>query len=264
MSGLVYVNDTDLSTLGVSITRAVSGFWGGPQIRQASTPLLDRIGHVSLTDSPPADPRLARVGGVQEAADTASLNALLDELKRLIYDGVVRIRPGDITDREWEAVATLSDPTPIGGWKTRVAHQIEIVFECQDPVAQALTPTVIDFSGGATQMPLGTAVSQPIIRIGDGDTDPVITLLDHRDQVLQTMSFTGTWGTGEWLEIDCENLTIIDQDGAAQDGALAIGDAFIDLNPFDGAPGTSGPFPKLQKTSGGGALAQAEYLKRWL
>lgn len=259
-TGALFVNDVDVATLGLSIGRPVVGAWDGPDLRAPTAPLLGRLGRVSLTGAPPAAARLIVAHGHQSAADTASLQALEDALKRLVGDGIVRVRLGDHVDREWEARGRVVI-RPLGAWQTRTAQEVDLSFDCDDPIAQAVTPRIIDFSGGATECPLGTAVSQPIIRIGDSATNPVVTLRDHRGQVVQTMGFVATIGAGDWYEIDCEVQTIVDQDGANQ--ALTFDGAtnFLSLNPYNAA-GTSGPWPTLESSSG--SLAISEYRERYL
>jgi len=259
-TGLLYVNDVDVATLGVSIGRPVRGPWDGIDIRQPSGPVLGSLGRLALTDAPPALPRQIVALGRQEAASTASLLDLEDQLKRLVYDGIVRVRVGDRSDREWEAIARLR-VSPLSGWQARLTQDVEFVFDCEDPVAQAVTPTVVDFAAAATECPLGTAVSKPIIRIGDNVTNPVVTLKDHLGQTVQTMGFTITIGAGAWLEIDCEQQTIVDEAGANQADTFDGLTDFLELNPYHAA-GLSGPWPTLSISGGG--LAVAEYRKRWL
>ncbi|HSV93283.1 MAG TPA: hypothetical protein VLH81_09405 [Desulfobacterales bacterium] len=259
-TGLLYVNDVDVATLGVTISRSVRGPWDGVNIRMPSGPVLGSLGRLGLTDAPPADPRPIVAVGRQEAADTATLLSLEDDLKRLVYDGIVRVRVGDRDDREWEALGRVRI-TPIGSWMIRTVQDVEFVFDCQDPVGEAVAPTIVDFAAGAVECPLGTAVSKPIIRIGDTVTNPVVTVKDHLGQVVQTMGFTVVIGAGEWLEIDCEQQTIVDQDGANQADTFNGATDFIELNPYHGA-GLSGPWPTISISGGG--LAVAEYRKRWL
>lgn len=260
MSGLLFVNDVDVSTLGLSIGRSVVGAWDGPDVRAPTAPVLGRLGRLGLTDSPPANARRITATGRQRAADTATLQGLEDELKRLVHDGIVRVRAGDRADREWEARGKLF-VRPVGPWLARTAQDVDLVFECDDPLAQALTPRVVDFSAGATECPLGTAVSEPVIRIGDGATNPVVTVKDHRGQVVQTMGLVATIAGGDWFEIDCEAQTIVDQAGANQAAAFDGATEFLELNPYD-AGGTTGPWPTLEVSSG--ALGIAEYRERYL
>lgn len=259
-TALLYINDVDVATLGFAVSRAVRGAWDGIDIRQPSAPVMGKLGRLALTDAPPANPRQIVVAGRQEAADTATLRGLEDQLKRLAYDGVVRVRLGDDADREWEARARMR-VTPISGWQARTAQDVEITFECDDPTGQSVADTVVDFSGGATECPLGTAPSAPVIWIGDTVTNPVVTLKDHLGQVVATMGFTITIGAGDWIEIDCEGQTVIDQDGANQAATFDGSTEFLELNPYHGG-GTSGPWPTIGVSGGG--LAVASYRKRWL
>ncbi len=256
---LLYVNDIDVADLGVTVGQSIDGWRDGPDIRLPAAPLLGRIGRLGLTDAPAANARVFSVDAVQIGSTVADLLSKLDQLKRLVYDGVVRIRTGEASDREYLGVAGLT-VGPMGDWLNQVAHTLRFRFDCDDATARALIPTVVPFSASATAIPLGTAPSAPVIRIGDSVTNPVITYKDHRGQTQRTMGFTITIAAGGWLEIDCELKTIVDQDGAQQAAALTSGD-FIELNPYDGG-GIAGPWPTLGVS--GGSLAQAEYRKRWL
>lgn len=259
-TGLLFVNDVDLASLGVSIARPLRGPWDGLDLRQSAAPVLGSLGQVPLTDAPVANPRQIVATGRQQGATTSALLTLEDDLKHLLYDGIVRVRVGDRADREWEARAILR-VTPVGAWQTRTVQDVEMVFTCEDPAAQDVTPTVVDFAAGATECPLGTAVSKPVLRIGDTATNPVLTVRDHLGQVVQTMGLTITIGAGAWLEIDCEAQTIVDQAGANQADTFDGSTNFLELNPYHGA-GLSGPYPTLEIS--GGSLAVAEYRKRWL
>lgn len=259
-TGLLYVNDVDVATLSLTVSRAVRGAWDGVDIRQPAAPVLGRIGRLALTDAPPANPRQIVIGGRQEAVDTATLQDLQKQLTRLVYDGIVRVRLGDDADREWEAKGRMR-VNPIGSWVGRIAQDIELVFDAEDPVGQSTTPTVVNFAAAATECPLGTAPSAPVFWIGDTVTNPVVTLKNHLGQVVATMGFTIVIGAGEWLEVDCEKETIVDQDGVDQASTFDGSTEFLTLNPYDGA-GTEGPWPTLSVS--GGSLAVAEYRKRWL
>lgn len=259
-TGLLYIDDTDVATLGLAIARPVRGPWDGIDLRQSAAPVLGKLGRIALTDAPVANPRQIVAMGRQVASSTAALQVLEDALKRLVYDGVVRVCVGDRPTREWEAKARMR-VTPIGGWQTRIAQDVELVFDCDDPTGQDTTDSVVSFSAGAAECPLGTAPSAPIIRIGGGVTDPEVTLKDHLGQVVATMAFTIVLGAGEWLEIDCESQTIIDQDGANQAATFDGSGEFLVLNPYHAA-GPDGPWPTL--STSGGTLAVAEYRRRWL
>ena len=263
---LLYVDGVDVDTLGVRIGRDLVGPRDGPDIGGPTAPVLGRVGHVTLSDAPPGKPRTLRFHGIQVAETVQDLvggGGLLDRLKRLVYDGVVRVRTGDMTDREYLGTCRLV-VGPVGPWRTMHAHTVQLVFTCDDPLAQSLAPVTVGFAGGATECPLGTAVSSPLIRIGDIATNPVVTCRDHLGRVVQTMGFTATLGAGAWLEIDCEQQTIVDQAGAQQAATLTSGD-FLELNPFDApreALTNGGPWPTLEVSTGG--LASAEYHKRYL
>lgn len=260
MPGLLYVNDVDVATLGLTVGTPLTGAADGPEIRASTAPILGRMGHLALTDSPPAAPRRITVSGRQKAATTGALLDLEDRLKRVVHDGIVRVRLGDRPDREWEARGRMF-VRPIGGWQARTAQDVDLIFEADDPIAQAIAPRTVSFAGGPTECPLGTAVSQPVILIGDGATNPVVTLRDHRGQVIHAMGFVAAIGAGEWFEINCETQTIVDQDGTNQAATFDGETEFIELNPYH-AGSFTGPWPTLEVSSG--ALATAEYRERYL
>lgn len=258
---VLYVNDVDLdaaSGLGVKVGR-IDGHRESPTRSVPSAPIPGRDGHVELADVATSGARIIRVDAVQVGSSTSDLLAKLDALKRLVLDGLVRVRTGDHSDREWIARCTLRAGV-IGPWIKSRAHSLRFEFRCPDPLAQSLSDSVVDFSGGATQMPLGTAPSLPVIRIGNA-TNPTLTYKDAAAATIAQMRFTITLGVGEFIDIDCLNQTIIDDQGANQVAALNPADGFIVLDPYD-ATDVDGPWPTLESSSG--TVATATYRKRFL
>jgi len=259
MSGLLWINDRDVSELGVIVGPDATGHRDGPQVTPQGQPILGRFGQVQVSDRTTAAPRVISLVSAQTAADVAALRAALDELKLLCMAGVVRVRVGDQPDREWEAIGSVR-VAPWGDWLNQVGHAVTLSFTALDPVAESVTPDHVGFAAAATECPLGSAIVQPLIRLG-GVTNPVVTLRDHLGRSQGTMGLTATLSASEWLEVDCEAKTITDQDGVQQAPVLTSGD-FIELDPRLGA-GLSGPYPTLE-CSGSPAIAEAIYRRRWL
>jgi phage-related protein len=120
----------------------------------------------------------------------------------------------------------------------------------------------VDVNSIRTGIPLGTAVSAPLIRVLGAATNPVITYRDKSGAVRQSMTLTITLAATDYLEIDCELFTITKYvSGVASNGItlLTAGD-FIALDPQDGDY-ANGVWPTLEISAGS---AEVLYRKAWL
>lgn len=261
MADVLFINDVDVDSaagLGVKVGRS-EGHRSSPLRRIPTAPILGREGHVELTDEATSGPRILTFDAVQVGDTVSDLTTKLEALKRLALNGLVRIRTGDYADREYLGRGAI-DVGLIGPWLSTQAHTLRLEFTCADPLARGLSDLVVDFTGGATQVPLGTAPSKPVLRVGNV-TNPTITYRNAAAGLISQMRLTITLGGAEWVDIDCENQTIVDDQGANQVGTLNVADNFISLNPYD-ATDVDGPWPTLEVS--GGTLADCTYRKRYL
>lgn len=259
-TGVLFLNDTDVdaaSGLGLKVSR-IDGHRESPGRTVRAAPVPGRDGHIELSTSTTSPPRVIRVSAMQVGSSLADLMTKLDALKWLAT-GLVRVRVGDASDREFVGRIKLTVGV-LGAWMQGVAHSVQIEAECPDPLARGLSDQVVGFSGGATQIPLGTAPSRPVIRIGNA-TNPVITYRDAASAQIAQMRFTISLGAAEWIDIDCLNQTIVDDQAANQAAALNAADSFIALDPRDAAA-VDGPWPTIETSSG--TVATCTYRKRYL
>jgi hypothetical protein len=117
---------------------------------------------------------------------------------------------------------------------------------------------------GATRqaIPLGTAVSAPTIRIMGAATNPVLTYRNAGGTVKQTMGFTVTLASTDYLEINGELFSITKYaSGVASNGmALWTSGDFPALDPQDGYPSIDS-YPTLEVSAGTGEVL---YRRTWL
>lgn len=259
--GILIVNGTDLETLGVQIGRGLQGWRDGIQATVPTAPMPGRAGGVPLSRVPTLRPRRFVASGHQTGTSVSDLVAKLDQLKWTLRIGELADVPFHLIDdasREWVGRAQLT-VRGIGPDVASVKHAITIAFLCDDPTGRDTTDTVVDFTSLA-QLPMGTASAAPVLRLGEGATNPVVTYRDSSGVVQGSLGLTATLGAGAWVDVDCLNQTIVDQAGANRASYLTSGD-FLLFDPAD-AEDYGGPYPTLE-VAGGGTLNRATYRRRW-
>ena len=131
---------------------------------------------------------------------------------------------------------------------TQKAYDVALRFLVSDPRYYATSDTIVNFTT-ATDMPLGTALVDPVVRL-TGGTDPVLIYKNSSAVEVARMEFT--W-SGTWIDIDMDAKTILDNTGTSQIAALDTGE-FFSLDPNDGDYPTS-DWPTLEVSGGGSGTA---------
>lgn len=265
----VYINDKDLSDLGF-ILETPEGFREGLTFPDRRTGLPGRVGTVRLAREDESSPRRIILVGTLFATPSEGVSTLrshLDELKGRLYDGDIEVRFSDDEERVFYGRTENVGHTAIPPALTQRGMRLRVPILCSDPLIYARRSTVVPFAAAAAQLPLGTAPSTPLLRIGTAPggaaTNPTITYKDHRGDTITTLALTYTFGASEWLDIDCELAKITDESDANQISALTSGD-FPVFDPHD-ASGESGPYPTIEISAATGAIdfAEAHYRKAW-
>lgn len=268
MQTALYVNDFDTSRLGLIVT-GVDGWRDAPSTRDRTTQLPTRVGAIILAPEAETAPRQISIEGVIDpshaglALTMANVRAAISELQERIYRGTIEVRFADEPDifvlARGEQAQLVASPPQFMNPKSRV--QIRLL--CPDPLRYDRNGSVVGFGvSPRTGTPLGTAVSAPVLRIMGAATNPVITYRDKSGTVRQTMTFTVTLASTDYLEIDCELFTITKYaSGVASNGItlLTAGD-FIALDPQDGDY-AGGVWPTLEVSAGSG---ECLYRRAWL
>lgn len=193
-----------------------------------------------------------------------TLLANLDNLKfRTLGRRAVEIVFQDVTTRYFTGRLESNSYPTIQPYQIARGIFVQWVFLCEDPLAYDTTDQSIDFTSGATQCPIGTARSKPIISAVGPATNLVVIYSNSGGTEIQRITTTGSIPAGETLEIDNATQRIA-LEGDLDDGAAFLqGDwgHFVTLDPKDAAA-LSGAYPTLQAT-GGPASIVAEYARAW-
>lgn len=266
---VVWVNDKDLGDLGFVLNNDLSGWRDTPTFRDRYSNLPGRMGAVSLSRELETEPRRMTLAGLLHATSVANLLANKDELHARLAEGTIEVRFSDDEERVYygklDGAVRISSIRPA---LVQKGHACQFTILCPDPHIYHRRTTVVPFAAAAAQVPLGTGVSTPILRIGTAPggaaTDPTITYKDHRGDTITSLVLSYTFGASEWLDIDSELEKITDESDANQISAISSGD-FPRFDPHDAA-GEDGPYPTIEISAATGAIdfAEAHYRKAWI
>jgi len=261
MSGLLYFNGTDATTLGFTLVEAPE-LLSGPATQYQMADVPRKPGVLISTSSPMSDSRRLRISGYVQGNSLSNATATLDTLKSVVSKGIVEIKTGWDTARQWYGVLLDSPAGPNSAfWSTYLA--VELEFLLFDPFAYATTTSTVNFTNSATAIPLGTAPSTGqrtwggVITITGTATTPILTYKNYAGSTLATMSFTGYSPlSGDLIEINLGTGLVRKRVSGVYSntmGALAAGWDFPALDPNDGTFSAS-QWPTLEVSSGSGSI----------
>lgn len=257
----VYLNDYDLAGLGF-ILEAVEGWNDAPSVRDRVTQLPGRPGTIALAPEAETAPRALSFRGVIRATSLAGVRTSMAALQERLYRGTVEVRLSDDPDKVFfartEEQVRIVTPPQFASPHTRLSWRMT----CPDPLRYDRNGTVIGFSSARGATPLGSAPSLPVLRIMGAATNPVITYRNAAGESIGTMGFTITLAATDYLEIDCELMTVtkvVSGVATSVPTILTSGD-FLLLDPQDGSYPDS-VWPTLEVSAGTG---EALYRKAWL
>lgn len=149
--------------------------------------------------------------------------ANVDRLKRLWHSPelltVVRtttLTDGRVTVRTLlgEAVDSFEVATPSGMYIGRFV----VDLTCPDPFWYERETVSSDQSGTFVLFDAGTVQTRRVtVRLHGPATDPTFTV----EPAGTSFTWTGTIGTGGWVDVDAYRFTVVDQDGTSVAGALS-------------------------------------------
>jgi hypothetical protein len=250
----VRIDGVDLSTLGL-ITADVPELRDGVE-RDYPLGKVPGRGAVHLSRrGQPRERRITVVGAIA-AADHATVLTAMDSLKRRVGAREVQIVVADALTRYFTGrPESIRLPTIAPTLSQRMVH-VRWTWVCTDPLAYDTTPQSVAF-GAATQMPLGSAPSRPVLTLSVPAGDVAVIYRDSGGTERGRIELVDV--SGAELVIDCDDqvITFDDESGAE----LLSGGDFLELDPLDGAEG--GPYPTLEVV-GTVTAAVAVYRRAWL
>lgn len=250
MALTVSIDGKDLSTLGFSVRRA--------DTRRATTPrvwpsqsVANKAPRVRMSDRPQTEGRQLEVIGQLKGTSDSNFESRRDEI-------LARCRAGEVE-------VTFSDGTRIyygrflgadHGMLTRADlnfDEVALTWELLYPWAYASsTSSVTGIGSTATDIPLGTAPSlrDVTVQVNGTFTDPTVQYLASDGTTVFSASFTLSKSSSEWIKLDMEAGTIVDDTGTSQIDALDTGSDFPwALDPNDGVYWNSN-WPQMKVTDG--------------
>lgn len=221
----LYVNDTDLNSLGFKVRR-VDGLGNRPVSRQPKASVGGRHGSLVLTSKgAPIDQRIVTVtASIRPRAGTTSLATLeraMENLYALAGQGLCELRDWRDTTKMAIGLLETSDEVPFDPQylEQDPASAITLRFICDEPTRFTKAGLPIGLDTVRTAIDLGNAPGAPVIEIMGACTNPQIIVRDGAGTMRYTMGFTVTLAAEDFLRVDCDALVItLSDDAVLSDG----------------------------------------------
>lgn len=246
----------DLNDFGF-IVDPMTGIFDGPEASIPTAEMPGRLDVVVLNDRPTGSTRELTVKGIVTAATPSALTTAVRNLTAYARRAVA-VKTIRDANTYLPVVRCRVSEEPFATQARVPATRITLTWQAANPFWFATSETSLSFAAGATQMPLGTARSYPIIRATGAFTNLLITLKNSAAATIGTLGITVALGNvAHYVEIDCTpgQRTIIRNTGASAEAMdlLSSGD-FLALDPKDADPFTP-TWPTLEASITSGALA---------
>lgn len=277
MAWAVWINATDVSTLGFYVEQAES-WLAGPDRTYAATRLPGRMGSLLSAEPEVGERTLRLTGSIVPSDNLISTRATYEKrLKALAYQGLVTVTLDDDVNAPLriDAVCERFEAAPKAHPMTTPNSKVSVQFRCPDPTFYDLQSSILAFGTTATPCPTGNAPHGGIIRIAApawsaaSVTNPTLTYMTAGGATVTAMAFTGvTLVAGEdFLEIDLDRATVTLSDAGVRSNAistLTAGNTFFSIDPTDGDYVNAG-YPQLKVAVGAGTPScTLTYARRWL
>lgn len=254
--GLI-VDGFDLSEIGFTLRSGYQDSRGTPRVEYPSVNVPGR-GEVRTSNRADLGRRNLTIPGTVQAATFAQMHTWRDELAARLQPNVEHtFRTVDDETREFVGLVRKLAGDPVRPdqviARTDVAISVALI---EQPFIREVALTSNAFSA-ATAMDLGAMPVWPVVRINGAVTNPILVYRDDGGTEVARMEFTVTIGAGDWIEVDMEEKTIVDQASTSHPEYLT-GGYFFQLDPGDGDYPTAS-WPTLEETNG--ASCTAEYHK---
>lgn len=257
MSGVMYADGVDLSTLGFQVTNLFA--WrDGPVREYESVQVPGRI-ESAVSDCAVVEPRTLQVRGLVYG-DTAA-ERVTNARK------IVAAVSGDRTLRFGDAAQTIAtrfrghQMAPIAAadeFRANVGTVLTLDFLCPENAYRDASSSVINLSASPTAIPLGDLPSGGVVRIDGPATNPKIVYRTSMGAEVASIELTASLGSGGWIEVDLDKCRITTS-LATNPMMLMTGGKWFRLSHTHGNYATSS-WPTLEITSGTGSLT---YVKRF-
>lgn len=251
---VLYLNGTDVGTLGLNVTDA--GDWlSGVKPSRTSVAMPDGFGY-SESRVEAHNPRTGRVTlATTNGIALATREGVLDVIRDLV-SGIVEVTWAGSTRKLLARLEseTITSVTPV----SFVDPSLEISWDLvsYQGVRIDSTDSITGFSTTPGVVEVGTFFGQGVMWISGAATTPVVTLKDFRGNTVATMTFA-TLAADEALEVDLYAGKVYLHDAGVRTesaGSLtAASDGFFKFRP-EHANVTAEAYPTIEVSSGNGLL----------
>ena len=255
------VDGFDLGTLGLKLEPRTRDVFSDASLDFTTAPVPGRAGTAHLSRRGQVRPRPFTVPAYVEADDAIALELAVDEIKYRLSRGDRQLIFPHHDDRYITARLLRPRWLPVAPDYVQTVRRMALQFLAADPWFYESAQQSIVFST-ATAMPIGNAITLPVITLVGAVTDPVITYKDGSGATIRTMGFTVTMTGGDTLVIDCDDMKLTLNAGASTDAGLLTSGDFIELDPDDFTDWLSGD-PTLEVSPAPATSATAVYRKAW-
>jgi len=254
------VDGFDLSTLDFRV-QSMAGHRNMPEATWPNAPVPGRYGPVLLSYEAQRQARPITVRGVFDSTSLVSLYANMDAAKARM-DGALRTYTVvDNEAREHRAYLLKWDAQGLPPELATPRTYVTLTLWCPDPRAYSTVDTVVNFGATATDTPLGTAPTHPVIRVAGAASAPALVYKSSTGGERGRVTLNTTLSSTDWVDIDMGAGTLLNKAGASVSAVYATTvSGFFALDPLDGTYWSSG-WPTVEVSVGSGT---ATYRKAWL
>lgn len=246
------------SNLSIKARRGVGQWKDLTQARDQVVNLPMRDGGVDLTGRRDTEKRTITVPMILDGDSKSDAKSKLDEFKFRVSKETITVEFPD-ENREFDAkVKSLNVSTVEPDFASR-SYEFEVEFLLEDPRLFDTSTTTVDFSGSATETPLGNVRVWPTITIEETTAPYTITYKDASGNTVASIAFGTGLGAGEQRIINMDKFTVEDSNGNNKISEMSGGDFFA-LDPRHGE--WNGPYPTLEIDTSP-TVADADYKKAW-
>lgn len=259
-TGVCWINDTDVDSLGLELRDGTAGWLDGGLVQRNLVLIPGRHG-AHASDYGMKQPRMIRLVG---QLDPSTVTGRLSEVDTVMdhLQGELEVRFGDAPNKVmtgWcRAVRTVEmQPSFI---IPDLIMTVEI--ECDDPVKYDRYGRIVSFGTAGAEVPLGTEQSYGTVEIMGAASQPILYYKDQTGTQQEYMSFSNTLAAGAWMkiEMDRKRIRLFSTGGTETNGmsSLASGDFFM-AHPAHGNKATD-TWPTLSLSTGTGRIL---YRRAW-
>ena len=224
----------DVADLGFTVDSWADAL-SGPTRSFPTAPVPGRVDSVKLSSTPTLKPGQFQLAGTVTGDTMATYLANLRAVKGWAVRAVA-FKLNALDANVFVEVDQSEAPVMSIGMPVNLAARVTITFDALKPYWQSTTLTSNNLTTSYTEQALGEAPSRPVIRLTGALTNPTVSYADSSGTLVMSIGLTiALAGAGDYVEIDCQNSTVVKSVSSVVSdaaGTLSAGDFFA-LDPRD-------------------------------